>query len=273
MHGFDAAREVGSVAARAGAAGAGFVGRYYSYHPGKTLTPGEARDLAAAGLRIVSVWEALGDRYASFSAAQGARDAAEALRLAALCGQPEGSGIYFAVDFDASIEEIASGIADYFRAVSAAFANRYRVGVYGSGLVCRVLSGNRLAELLWLASAARWRGSAGFAGWHIRQFSPAEADFRLGFAVDPDEAIDGDFGQWVPGGVPAPRTLSLMAPPMRGADVVTLQRALDKDCAPLDVDGVYGCETERVVKLFQRRAGLTPDGIVGPRTRAALGLE
>ncbi len=31
-------------------------------------------------------------------------------------------------------------------------------------------------------------------------------------------------------------------------------------------DGIFGAETESAVKEFQRRKGLKPDGIVGPRT-------
>jgi peptidoglycan hydrolase-like protein with peptidoglycan-binding domain len=37
------------------------------------------------------------------------------------------------------------------------------------------------------------------------------------------------------------------------------------------VDGVRGQATERAVRTLQRRKGLTVDGVVGPRTRAALG--
>ncbi|MER6029519.1 peptidoglycan-binding domain-containing protein [Streptomyces sp. NPDC001851] len=39
---------------------------------------------------------------------------------------------------------------------------------------------------------------------------------------------------------------------------------------PLPVDGVYGPETVRAVIVVQQHAGLTPDGIVGPATWAAL---
>lgn len=38
------------------------------------------------------------------------------------------------------------------------------------------------------------------------------------------------------------------------------------------VDGVYGEETYRAVRLFQQRNGLEVDGIIGPQTRRALGL-
>src|SRR5947209_11401824 len=37
------------------------------------------------------------------------------------------------------------------------------------------------------------------------------------------------------------------------------------------IDAIAGPATVRAVRAFQRRAGLTPDGLAGPRTRAALG--
>jgi lysozyme family protein len=54
----------------------------------------------------------------------------------------------------------------------------------------------------------------------------------------------------------------------RGAKVERIQRALGVN----PVDGVFGAATKRAVKRFQRRHGLVPDGVVGPATRAALGL-
>jgi peptidoglycan hydrolase-like protein with peptidoglycan-binding domain len=50
------------------------------------------------------------------------------------------------------------------------------------------------------------------------------------------------------------------------ASVKMLQRALG-----IPADGVFGSQTEAAVKRFQRSHGLTPDGIVGPATWAALG--
>ncbi len=52
----------------------------------------------------------------------------------------------------------------------------------------------------------------------------------------------------------------------RGTEVKTLQRKLN-----LMADGIFGPLTEEAVKEFQTRAGLTPDGVVGARTWAALG--
>ena len=39
-----------------------------------------------------------------------------------------------------------------------------------------------------------------------------------------------------------------------------------------NVDGIYGPLTKEAVKYFQRRNGLSVDGIVGPKTAAALGM-
>ena len=41
----------------------------------------------------------------------------------------------------------------------------------------------------------------------------------------------------------------------------------------ITVDGIFGEQTERAVKRFQRSHELVPDGIVGPLTRGALGLR
>ncbi len=38
------------------------------------------------------------------------------------------------------------------------------------------------------------------------------------------------------------------------------------------VDGIYGAKTKQAVKDFQRKNGLAVDGIVGPKTAAALGM-
>jgi peptidoglycan hydrolase-like protein with peptidoglycan-binding domain len=55
----------------------------------------------------------------------------------------------------------------------------------------------------------------------------------------------------------------------RGPAVRRVQRALHVT----PVDGAFGPQTERAVKRFQREKGLAADGIVGPITRQALGLE
>lgn len=39
-----------------------------------------------------------------------------------------------------------------------------------------------------------------------------------------------------------------------------------------NIDGIYGSQTLKAVKDFQRKNGLTVDGIVGEKTLAALGI-
>lgn len=53
----------------------------------------------------------------------------------------------------------------------------------------------------------------------------------------------------------------------RGNEVATLQRKLN-----LIADGIFGKITDEAVRDFQKSRGLAADGIVGPRTWAALGI-
>jgi putative chitinase len=56
-----------------------------------------------------------------------------------------------------------------------------------------------------------------------------------------------------------------------GPDVLTLQTTLKQlGFDPHGVDGVFGSGCEGAVIAFQKAKGLTPDGIVGPNTMAAL---
>jgi peptidoglycan hydrolase-like protein with peptidoglycan-binding domain len=58
---------------------------------------------------------------------------------------------------------------------------------------------------------------------------------------------------------------------MRGYDVGVLQFLLWRHrLRPGRLDGRFGARTARAVRRFQRRSGLTPDGIVGPDTATAL---
>lgn len=60
----------------------------------------------------------------------------------------------------------------------------------------------------------------------------------------------------------------------RGENVKAVQRKLNLlDLLPLnEIDGIFGAKTQAAVKAFQLKSGLSVDGLVGPLTRAKLGV-
>lgn len=60
----------------------------------------------------------------------------------------------------------------------------------------------------------------------------------------------------------------------RGQEVINIQTRLKNwDYYHGAVDGIYGWRTAEAVKTFQRKHGLTPDGICGNATLAKIGLS
>jgi len=153
-----------------------FVARYYR-DPGSrwpALSAGEAAMLSGAGMNIVAVWEYHSARPDYFSYQSGYADAINAYRQARAVGQPPGSAIYFAVDYNAPDDDIHGPIDQYFRGVHAGLKSvggnpYYRVGAYGSGAVCGYLKRMRLVQYAWLSNSSAWSGYDGFSDWNIKQ--------------------------------------------------------------------------------------------------------
>lgn len=147
--GIDCAAPLTAEKARAiRAAGYEFVCRYLvpERYAWKRLTRAEAEAITAAGMQIVSVFETTANRPAG-GAAAGAVDGAEALKEAKLIGQPLGSAIYFAVDFDAGAKDM-DAIEAYLRAAGEAIKG-YRVGVYGEYDVVEEMARRGAAKHFW----------------------------------------------------------------------------------------------------------------------------
>jgi len=183
--------------------------RYYNFSnsstfPEKRLELAEAEILTANGLRIGVVFQQRQDRATDFGQSNGIAAGRRAYRHAKdNIGQPAGSGIYFSVDFDARADEIRDAIVPYFGAVKQAFTEEsggvpeYRIGAYGSGLVCKTLTAAGLIELTWLAMSRGFQGTreALAAGeFHLSQRSPATTLCGLGVDFNDNNPARPDFG-------------------------------------------------------------------------------
>lgn len=73
---------------------------------------------------------------------------------------------------------------------------------------------------------------------------------------------------------PSPPWRSAIGKVTRAALMTTIQTKL-KRWGYFDgpVDGIYGSKTTKAVRSFQRKNGLTADGVAGPATLKALGME
>ena len=208
-----------------------FVARYYRNPTSRwpALTAGEAQRLSSLGVKIVTVWEWHSHDPGYFSYRSGYEDARSAYAQAKAIGQPPGSAIYFAVDYNAPSADIDGSITQYFHGVAAGLAasgggtSEYRVGVYGSGAVCDVIKRSRLAQYAWLTSATAWSGTLDYNDWNIRQGGHFSV---LSFDHDSDEA-QGDYGGFqiagvapVPGNAPAPSDVSTPYDTTASRDVI-----------------------------------------------------
>jgi|SRR5580704_6677839 hypothetical protein len=195
--GFDTTEDCGAKAHQIKVAGYDFVARYLSRSAWKVISADEAQMLLAADLAIVLVYEDGPTAIDYFSSARGQVDGTRAAQQAIALGAPEGTTIYFAIDYDASDEDLSGPITQYFQGIvnslrgfAAANNPHYRVGVYGSGAACLAITGAGLATQGWLAQATGWSGHGAYTSWSISQGMPGTA---CGMSVDPDTAI-GDYG-------------------------------------------------------------------------------
>lgn len=169
-----------------------FVARYYRSHKSSAsrLTREEALAISAAGLNLVTVFEYAGTKASYFTADQALLDAKDTLAQIAEVQQPIGSAIYFAVDYNATAEDIAGPITNYFTVVNGALRPRFAPGVYGSGATCAAMLTAGLADFAWLSQSVGFLGTPGFTQWSIKQGMP---HMFCGLDTDPDEA-HGHYG-------------------------------------------------------------------------------
>lgn len=186
--------------------------RYYNLEdssslPQKQFQPDEANALAAAGLTMAVVFEQTGGgngKIGDLDAANGSRDATQALKLAAGIGQPHGSAIYFSVDYDYYESADLQTIESYFAAASKTLAGAYRLGVYGSGTVASAIQNAGHVELIWLAGSTGWSGTQQMLGTDKWALFQSEMDLTKPLPHDGNTASSAfpNFGQFTLGSGP-----------------------------------------------------------------------
>ena len=174
--------------------------RYYDHEdetlPGKTLRRNERDLIMMNGFKTAVVFQHHNDQFASFTALRGGQDAERSIALAKENSQPKGSTIYFGVD--GPWKELTN-ITVYFKEVYARLARTgYRIGVYGSGLVCNALLTSGLAETCWLAAPTAWPDYHAYyqtRRWGLAQLRPTQCGGR---SVDFNlvSSTDADYGQF-----------------------------------------------------------------------------
>lgn len=252
-----------------------YVGRYLG-DPSrwKTLEPAEVNALKSAGLKIISIWETAPTKRSYFSVEQGKEDAREAFKWARAVGQPEGTAIYFTVDYDAQKADFDE-IKSYFKAVAETLSG-YKIGAYGSYDVIETLSATSYVDYFFQTYA--W--SDGRQSIYANLYQYKNGQSLAGVTVDFDE-VKKAIGEW---GGSAAKTDKLKAKKIteasnllrlgdKGTAVKELQHDLIKSgysCGKKGADGIFGEDTEAAVKKLQHAYKIAVDGIVGDQTRAAL---
>jgi peptidoglycan hydrolase-like protein with peptidoglycan-binding domain len=118
------------------------VGRYIN-GGAKLMTPAEVQIIFTAGLNFFPIYQEFNNALQYFTEAQGTSQGQKAHDCGLTLGLPTGTIIYFAVDYDATGDEIRSVIVPFFNRINDAMeakGNKYSVGVYGSRNVCTRVS-------------------------------------------------------------------------------------------------------------------------------------
>lgn len=186
--GFDCATKLSLQSAKAlKEAGFTYVARYLG-ESWKTFDKKEVEAIQSVGLKLISIFQKSANHFSYFSWKQGHLDGKEASEYAKAVGQPKGTAIYFAVDFDAQSKDMAA-ICDYIEGVKKQLKD-YKLGIYGSSHVMQALKGQ--ADYYWQTYA--WSRGKVCDFIHMYQY---ENNVRVaGVTIDRNEIkqAPGDWG-------------------------------------------------------------------------------
>lgn len=160
------------------------VGRYLTNK--YAMTSEEMENIFKAGLDIFAIYE-YGSTLSYYAeSGRGIKDG-EAARNAALeLGIPEGTVLYFAIDYDMEDYQVTSVVMPYFNDINSVIAP-YKVGVYGSRNVCSRVSESGLAVSSFvLDMSTGYSGNLGYtmpSNWNFDQFAGSTVG---GIGIDKD---------------------------------------------------------------------------------------
>ena len=187
MKAFDVATDVTGHAHDIQALGFMAVGAYMRFDRcTKTMVNG----LHSVGIKLFSIYERGNPTQASyFTSAQALQDGMAAVTAAKTLGQPQGTPIFFAFDFDATLDEINGPCLQYMQIVQRICKQHgYLAGAYGSGLLLKTYQDAGYIHCGFLAQSAGWDGR--------NEYMPHAAIVQgssvsvLGFDVDLDDVKD-----------------------------------------------------------------------------------
>jgi hypothetical protein len=164
-------------------AGAKYAFRYLTLdkYKWKKLTRAETDVIQKAGLKLGTVWETTAGR-ANEGHTAGIIDGGLALFETRIVAQPEGSVIFFAVDYDAKAPDFPA-IEAYLRAAATQIPG-YKIGVYGSYAVVEEMKRRGACSYFWQTYA--WSG--GKKSEHAQLYQYKNGTTLAGCSVDLNEA-------------------------------------------------------------------------------------
>jgi hypothetical protein len=200
------------------------------------LTAVEARVITGVDLKLLSIFESTANR-ALGGPESGKKDVITALQEAKTVGQPNGTCIYFAVDFDVQKKDLPT-IGEYFLAAKKLILP-YTIGGYGSYDLCEYLYSIGITNL-WQTYA--W--SHGKVSTHANVLQHLNGANVCGISCDLNDSFGGE-GFW-------------------NGDTIPIER---KDNTAMD----WNEKAVDFVTAFQKKFSLTPaDGKAGTDTLAKL---
>ena len=146
--------------------------RYYDkdnscQFPQKQLECDEALALIESSINIIAAFQSANKNLSDFNYEKGYKDGKDAYIWASdEIGQPTGTAIYFAANFNMFYLELQDYIIPYFQGIKQAFKDfssnaksTYRIGAYGSGFMINTLKNQGLCQYRWLSMNSNFNGT------------------------------------------------------------------------------------------------------------------